>query len=50
MEAAKSFETLVSYRNTARGHNSEHLDLNLHRRENLVSQYWIIHRDASSVS
>jgi len=33
-------ETLVSYRNTARRHNPEDLDLNLHRRENLKSLIW----------
>jgi hypothetical protein len=37
MEAARSSETLVSYHNTARRHNSEDLDLNLHRREDLKS-------------
>jgi hypothetical protein len=35
MEAARSFETLVSYQNTTRRHNTEDLDLNLHRREKL---------------
>jgi hypothetical protein len=35
MEAGKSSETLVSYRNTTRRHSPEDLDLNLHRRENL---------------
>jgi len=28
--------TLVSYQNTVRRHNTENLDLNLHRRENLT--------------
>jgi len=32
MEAARSSETLVSYRNTKRRHNPKDLDLNLHRR------------------
>jgi hypothetical protein len=38
MEAARSSEMLVTYRNTARRHNSEDLDLNLHRRENFISR------------
>jgi hypothetical protein len=38
MEAARSSETLVSYRNTARRHNPEDLDLNLQRSENLKSR------------
>jgi hypothetical protein len=33
MEADSFFETLVSYHNTARRHNPEELDLELHRRE-----------------
>jgi hypothetical protein len=33
MEAARSFETSVSYRNTTRRHNVEEPDLNLHRSE-----------------
>jgi len=44
--AIGSSETLVSYCNTARRHNSEDVNLNLHRRENLKSlnrlktEYW----------
>jgi hypothetical protein len=38
MEAARSSKTLVSYHNTTRRHNSEDLDLNLHRREILKSR------------
>jgi hypothetical protein len=40
MEAAKSSAMLVSYRNTARRHNQEDLDLNLHHREKLKSLIW----------
>jgi len=32
-----SFETLVSYRKITRHHDTEDLDLNFHRRENLKS-------------
>jgi hypothetical protein len=35
MEASRSSETLVSYRNSVRRHNPEDIDLNLHRCENL---------------
>jgi hypothetical protein len=34
MEAARSSETSVSYRETTRHNHPEDLDLNLHRREN----------------
>jgi len=39
MEAARSSETLVSYRNTThrQRHNPQDLDLNLHGREDLKS-------------
>jgi len=36
MDAAKSSETLASYRNTMWRHNSEDLDLIIRRRENRV--------------
>jgi hypothetical protein len=39
MEALPSSETLVSRHNTTRRHNPEDLGLNLHRRENLESQF-----------
>jgi hypothetical protein len=35
MEAAKSSETSASYHNITRRHNTEDLDFNLHRREDL---------------
>jgi len=38
MEAARTFETLVSYRNTTWCHNPEDLDLKYHRHENLKSR------------
>jgi hypothetical protein len=42
MEAATSFETLVSYRSNPRRHNAEEdLDLNLHRVEKLKSRKFI---------
>jgi hypothetical protein len=37
MEAAKSYETSVSYHNTTLRHEPEDLDLNLYGRENLRS-------------
>jgi hypothetical protein len=37
MEAAKSFEMLVSYCNTTWHHNTEDIDLNLHHCRNLKS-------------
>jgi hypothetical protein len=37
METANSSETSVSYHNATLRHNSEDLDLNLHRCENLRS-------------
>jgi hypothetical protein len=38
MEADMSSETMVSYSKITRRHNSEDLDLNLHRRENIKSR------------
>jgi len=38
MEAVRSSEMLLSYRNTTRSHNTEDLDLNLHRRKDLKSR------------
>jgi len=38
MEAARSFETLVSYHFTILCHNPEDNDLNLHHRENVKSR------------
>jgi gamma-glutamylcysteine synthetase len=38
MKAAKLSETLVSYHTTARRHNPENRDVNLHRRENLKGE------------
>jgi hypothetical protein len=40
MEASKPPEMLVFSHNTAGRHNTEDLDLNLHRRENLKSVIW----------
>jgi hypothetical protein len=38
MEAARRSETLVSYHDTAGRHNTEYLDLNLHRSKSLESR------------
>jgi hypothetical protein len=48
MEAARSSETLVSYRGTTQPHNPGDLDVNLHRRENLKPRS--IDRSSSSSS
>jgi len=42
MEAVSSPNTLVSYRNTTWGHRPQHLDLYLHRRENLKSRMAVL--------
>jgi hypothetical protein len=39
MEASRPSETLVTYRNTTRRYNPEHLHLNIHRRGNLKSLF-----------
>jgi len=48
MEAEWTSETSVSYHNTRRRQNSEELDLNIHRRENL-KRYVIqlLHEDST---
>jgi len=42
MEAVWSSKTLVSYHNTTQHHNSEGLDWNFHRRENLDSRLYFV--------
>jgi len=42
MEAARSSETSVSYRNTTLRHNPEGLDLHVHRCENLKSCWCVV--------
>jgi len=37
MEAARSFETLVSYNNTLQRHKPEELNLNVHHSEEIKS-------------
>jgi hypothetical protein len=45
LEAAWTSEMLASYHSITRRHNTEHLDLNLHRRENLKScnSHFVMH-------
>jgi hypothetical protein len=42
MEAAWTFETLVSYRITTWRHNPEDFNLNFRRRENLKSRIYVV--------
>jgi hypothetical protein len=42
-EAARSSETLVSYRNTTRRHSAEDLNMNLYRHESLWSRALYMH-------
>jgi len=50
MEATRSSETLVPYRNTTRRHNLGDLNLNLHFRENIKSRVIISDRLPNNTS